>query len=106
MKKLMPIWFVVGAILIICTNGCHSTSHNILGVWGLKGEPVNDFKIEKDSIYYIDYEKYYKYTLTKEDTLVIYFDGFIEQYKILMSGRDTMFTINRDSTKSCFVKAR
>jgi hypothetical protein len=107
MKKWLL--FSVGLMLLF---GCKNLSNNknslsnesthnniekqILGFWIAKGEP-SGFQIRKDSIYYAEEFKSYKYILTKNDTLVIYFDGYVNKSKIVMNNTDTLITIGQDT---------
>jgi len=109
MRKYLLTFLLISFTLLL--NDCSSSKSiaikkQIQGVWGIKGETVNDFKIGKDSIFYIDQERSYKYFFSKEDTLIIHFDGYIEKFKIVMHTTDTMITINTDSIKTYFIKAK
>jgi len=67
----------------------------MLGVWSTKDDLVQDFEIRKDSIYYIDQEKSYKYVLTKDDTLITYFDGYTNKSKVIVR-KDTLILRGTD----------
>jgi hypothetical protein len=71
------------------TDKSNRLKKQIFGVWLIKGETATDFEIRKDSIYYIGQNKSFKYILTKDDTLVIYFDGYINKSKVLVN-KDTL----------------
>lgn len=62
----------------------------ILGAWMPKNAPEG-ICIYKDSIYYATYFKSFKYTLTKDDTLIIYFNGNIDKGKVLLKGDTLIF---------------
>jgi hypothetical protein len=49
----------------------------LLGIWKIPGEENSVFEIIKDSIYYTDFGKTFFYKL-KNDSIVIYYDGFID----------------------------
>jgi|GEM_PF-3402446 hypothetical protein len=109
MKFALFFLFVFQTLFLIeCSSSKNAVvKKRILGIWAVRGDTVvNDFKIEEDSIYYIDQEKYYKYFLTKEDTLIINVGGFLEKYKILIPHADTMIWVNTDMAKTYFIKSK
>ncbi len=68
----------------------------ILGFWMPKDEPEG-IEILKDSIYYATVFKSYKYILTKDDTIIINFDGFISKSKVLLN-KDTLIWKSENTT--------
>ncbi|HVA99512.1 MAG TPA: hypothetical protein VNG53_11515 [Bacteroidia bacterium] len=70
----------------------------ILGVWAFKSDLVTDFEIRKDSIYYIDQDKSYKYFLTKDDTLIIYFNGYTTKNLITIK-KDNLMMLDSDTNQ-------
>jgi len=89
MRTLLVVILSVAITLSVIGQKSSLDKKQLLGVWLTKADLVQDFEIRKDSIYYIDQEKSYKYVLTKADTLIIYFDGFINKSKVIIR-KDTL----------------
>lgn len=70
----------VYSILFLCISlsfGCkrNEKQYKLLGVWGPSKSENASFRIEKDSIYYPEHFKSYKYTISK-DSIFIEYDGW------------------------------
>lgn len=78
MKNNIFKWLVISFLLssfLMCKNT--TTSKNELqGVWATSIGENASFWIKKDSIFYLDNFKSYKYC-TKEDSIFIYYDNWI-----------------------------
>jgi hypothetical protein len=62
---------------------------NIQGIW-TDGQTENaTFRINKDSIYYVDNFQSFKYEISS-DTLIIKFDGFNDVSKIIKIDKDSL----------------
>ncbi|MBS1664785.1 MAG: hypothetical protein JST68_27310 [Bacteroidetes bacterium] len=61
----------------------------MLGTWAAIGEPNATFVITKDSIFYPDHNKTYKYVLS-HDSMHIQFDDYDGDYLVKMRGKDTL----------------
>jgi len=67
----------------------------LLGVWGASGEGNASFYIRKDSIYYEDDNRYYKYAI-KVDSIKIFYDEAAESFCYKFSGDDTLTLTGQD----------
>lgn len=91
--------FVLGLALSISCSAKNKTAtkidnkaidvSNIQGIW-TNGQTDNaTFRIKKDSIYYVDNFKSFKYEISS-DTLIIKFDGYNDVSKILKIDNDSL----------------
>jgi hypothetical protein len=74
----------------------------ILGFWMPKDAPEG-IEILKDSVYYVTNFKSYKYTLTKDDTLIIDFGGYLSKSKVLLN-KDTL--IWKGESTNYFIRSK
>lgn len=80
-NNLKCIAFVLVAILLsMCSSKGKVTKEGdkdkLIGVWGPSINENASFRIQKDSIYYPEYFKSFKYTTTM-DSIFIHYDGWI-----------------------------
>lgn len=64
--------------------------NKVIGIWKIHGEENSTFQIYKDSIYYTDKGKKYKYKIVK-DSFYIYYDGWIDKSKFKIIGNKLIF---------------
>jgi len=118
------IFFWTGCfILIISCSGQNTGSKNeskqkkilpnkrvvkeLIGVWwnaGEKDAPTASFEIKENTIFYPDQEEQseFKYQI-EQDSLIIYFNGFISSSKISKLRNDSLELIT-DEEKTLYVK--
>lgn len=107
----MKLFFCIIGIFIMLTN-CTKNTQTIkseienksflTGIWTDHSSENATFVIEKDSIYYVDSNKRFSYS-TKNDSLLIKYEGFEGAYKVIKLNADSLILADNEA-KTIFVR--
>ena len=115
MKSIKPAIFLLAcSIIIACNSNSNAAKEQsyedsiqslLIGSWGNPNEDTPVWKIDKDSIYYLQNRKSYSYTQDSNDVIIDFHDHKAT-FKNVSFIKDTMFFYPDDGGSGIFMACR